>query len=59
MLAVKRLGSDGTVWAFEPSQPEVSRLERNLDLNDLNAHIFPLALADQAAQVDERSRVRS
>jgi hypothetical protein len=47
------------VWAFEPSQPEVSRLERNLDLNDLNAHIFPLALADQAAQVDERSRVRS
>ena len=50
VFAAKRLGSDGTVWAFEPSQREVSRLRCNLDLNNLNARIFPLALADQSGQ---------
>ena len=50
VFAAKRLGSGGTVWAFEPSQREVSRLRRNLDLNNLSTRIFPLALADHAGQ---------
>lgn len=52
VFAAKRLGSDGTVWAFEPSQREISRLRRNLDLNQLSARIFPLALADHNGLAD-------
>jgi FkbM family methyltransferase len=45
-LASKCIGPHGTVWAFEPSSRELSRLERNLELNHLTARVFPLALAD-------------
>jgi len=34
------------VWAFEPSRRELDRLQFNLDLNHLSAHVYPLALAD-------------
>ncbi|HYL77545.1 MAG TPA: FkbM family methyltransferase [Bryobacteraceae bacterium] len=45
-LASKCVGPHGTVWAFEPSSRELSRLERNLELNHLTVRVFPLALAD-------------
>jgi FkbM family methyltransferase len=52
VFAAQRLGAEGTVWAFEPSQREVQRLAGNLDLNNLSVRIFPVALADQAGQVE-------
>lgn len=52
VFAARRLGAEGTVWAFEPSRREVSRLQRNLDLNQLNARIFSLALADHNGQAE-------
>ena len=45
-LASKCVGPHGAVWAFEPSSRELSRLERNLELNHLTVRVFPLALAD-------------
>ncbi len=52
IFAAKRVGSEGSVWAFEPSHREVSRLERNLDLNKLSARVFPVALADSAGEAE-------
>ena len=52
VFAAKRVGDQGTVWAFEPSQRELSRLRHNLDLNRLTARIFPLALADCSGQAE-------
>jgi FkbM family methyltransferase len=46
VFAAKRVGSEGTVWAFEPSSRELERLRHNLDLNGLTARVFPVALAD-------------
>ena len=53
-LAAKCVGSHGTVWAFEPSSRELSRLERNLELNHLTVRVFPLALADSNGTSDLR-----
>jgi FkbM family methyltransferase len=50
VFAAKRVGGQGTVWAFEPSARELARLRANLELNHLTARIFPLALADSAGQ---------
>jgi FkbM family methyltransferase len=52
VFAAKRVGPEGTVWAFEPSRRELARLERNLELNNLSARIFPLALADYNGQTE-------
>ncbi len=52
VFAAKRVGSQGTVWAFEPSARELARLKRNLDLNGLSARIFPVALADSSGQAE-------
>jgi FkbM family methyltransferase len=54
IFAAKRVGSQGTVWAFEPSGREVGRLRHNLELNRLAARIFPLALADSSGQAELR-----
>lgn len=37
---------NGEVLAFEPAPKNVSRIERNLELNDLEAEIHPIALSD-------------
>jgi FkbM family methyltransferase len=50
IFAAKRVGEDGTVWAFEPSTRELTRLQHNLELNQLTVRIFPLALADCSSQ---------
>jgi FkbM family methyltransferase len=52
VFAAKRVGGQGTVWAFEPSARELSRLRHNLELNHLAARIFPLALADCSGQAE-------
>jgi FkbM family methyltransferase len=52
VFAAKRVGNGGTVWAFEPSGRELSRLRHNLELNHLTAHVFPLALADCSGQAE-------
>jgi FkbM family methyltransferase len=52
VFAAKRVGGEGTVWAFEPSGRELSRLRHNLELNQVTARIFPLALADCSGQAE-------
>uniref|UniRef100_Q02BC2 Methyltransferase FkbM family n=1 Tax=Solibacter usitatus (strain Ellin6076) TaxID=234267 RepID=Q02BC2_SOLUE len=52
IFAAKRVGRHGIVWAFEPSTRELSRLQHNLDLNQLTARIFPLALADCSTRAE-------
>ena len=52
VFAAKRVGNEGTVWAFEPSARELSRLRHNLELNHLAARVFPLALADCSGQAE-------
>lgn len=52
VFAAQRVGREGTVWAFDPSQREVSRLNRNLELNDLRVRVYPVALADHAGQTE-------
>ena len=52
VFASRRLGAEGTVWAFDPSPREVSRLVRNLELNNLQVRVFPVALADQTGQAE-------
>jgi FkbM family methyltransferase len=46
VFAAERVGREGVVYTFEPSQREMSRLRHNLALNQLSARIFPMALAD-------------
>jgi FkbM family methyltransferase len=52
IFAARRLGREGTVWAFEPSRREVERLHYNVGLNELASRIFPLALADFNGQAE-------
>jgi len=52
VFAAKRVGGEGTVWAFEPSVRELSRLRHNLELNHLTARVYPLALADCSGQAE-------
>jgi FkbM family methyltransferase len=52
VFAAKRVGRSGVVWAFEPSTRELERLQHNLDLNNLTARVFPIALADAPGQAD-------
>jgi FkbM family methyltransferase len=52
VFAAKRVGPSGTVWAFEPSPRELDRLRLNLELNQLAAQVFPVALGDTAADVE-------
>lgn len=52
VFAAARLGREGTVWAFEPSQREIARLQRNLDLNKLSPRVFPVALADRGGPAE-------
>jgi FkbM family methyltransferase len=52
VFAASRVGTDGTVWAFEPSAREVARLQFNLDLNHLSVRVFPIALADVSGQAN-------
>jgi FkbM family methyltransferase len=47
ILAAKRVGPSGSVWAFEPSNVSAARLERNLTLNDCKeVRVCQLALSD-------------
>jgi FkbM family methyltransferase len=52
VFAAKRVGPAGTVWAFEPSRREQERLRFNLELNGLEACVFPVALADIHGQAE-------
>jgi FkbM family methyltransferase len=52
VFAAQRLGADGTVWAFDPSPREISRLTRNLELNNLRVRVFPMALANQTGEAE-------
>ena len=54
VFAARRVGAEGTVWAFEPSRRELDRLRCNLELNGLKVRVFPLALADSAGHADLR-----
>ena len=48
LLAARKVGGTGRVWAFEPSGREFGRLQRNLALNGIeNVRPFPVALADR------------
>jgi FkbM family methyltransferase len=47
ILAAKRVGPSGSIWAFEPAEDSAARLERNLILNNCHhAHVCRLALSD-------------
>jgi FkbM family methyltransferase len=52
VFAARRVGPGGTVWAFEPSRREQERLRCNLELNGLQALVFPVALADIHGQAE-------
>jgi FkbM family methyltransferase len=54
VFAARRVGAEGTVWAFEPSRRELDRLRCNLELNGLQVRVFALALADSAGRADLR-----
>jgi FkbM family methyltransferase len=47
LFAARRVGRSGTTWAFEPSKRELDRLSENLELNDGNVRVFPIALAEK------------
>lgn len=48
LFASRRVGSAGIVWSFEPSEREFKRLEKNVNLNQLdNVHLFRVALANR------------
>jgi|SRR5215471_458510 len=51
-FAARRVGSSGAVWAFEPSAREVERLQYNLMLNNAEARIFQVALADAPGRAE-------
>jgi FkbM family methyltransferase len=52
IFAARKVGAEGTVWAFEPSRRERDRLQRNLELNRLAAKVFPQALAEKTSQAE-------
>ncbi|WP_436343198.1 FkbM family methyltransferase [Natronorubrum sp. FCH18a] len=43
---------DGQVVSFEPYRPNVSLLKRNLDANDVDATVVPIALGDDDGTVE-------
>lgn len=48
ILAAKRVGDEGTVWAFEPSTETVHRLRKNLALNGCErVRLAQMGLGDQ------------
>lgn len=51
VFAAERLGG-AAVWAFDPSQRELFRLARNLDLNNLKVRVFPVALSNQTGTAE-------
>src|SRR5436305_11165915 len=46
LFAAARVGSNGAVWAFEPSRRELARLNANIDVNRFSVRVLPIALAD-------------
>jgi hypothetical protein len=50
VFAAKRASAGGRVWAFESRARELERLRYNLDLNNLDARVFPVALAGTNSQ---------
>jgi FkbM family methyltransferase len=53
LFAARRVGPTGQVWAFEPSQREFLRLQRNLQLNQLsNVRALKMALAHFQGQAE-------
>ncbi|HLN03867.1 MAG TPA: FkbM family methyltransferase [Bryobacteraceae bacterium] len=53
LFASQRVGTQGKVWAFEPSEREFGRLQQNLSLNQLdNVQAFHVALADTDSEQD-------
>jgi FkbM family methyltransferase len=52
VLAARRVGSNGTVWAFEPSAATFDLLRRNLTLNQVNnVAAEQLALSDAEGEI--------
>lgn len=48
LLAARRVGPEGRVFAFEPNPPSRQRLERNVAVNGLsNVRVLPEALSDR------------
>jgi len=54
VFAARKVGAEGTLWAFEPSPREMVRLRDNLALNGLTARLFSCALADIAGEAELR-----
>jgi len=53
LFAAQRVGPQGLVWAFEPSEREFLRLRRNVELNELrNVRLSRTALADRNGEED-------
>lgn len=53
LFAAQRVGPTGQVWAFEPSEREFVRLQRNLQLNQLgNVRALKMALSNQDGQAE-------
>lgn len=51
---VGQLVNQGQVIAFEPVSSNVTRLQENMQLNDISADVHPVALSDQAKQWEMR-----
>ncbi|HMK23989.1 MAG TPA: FkbM family methyltransferase [Terriglobales bacterium] len=53
LFASRRVSETGRVIAIEPSRREMDRLRTNIERNSLrNVSLLPVALSDQAAEVD-------
>ena len=52
IFAARRVGPNGLVWAFEPSERELARLRRNMEYNALNLRIFAAGLSDSGRHAD-------
>jgi len=53
VLAARLVGPEGRVVAFEPDPNNLTRLQRNIDLNPLkNVTVLPNAIGDRTASVD-------
>lgn len=51
LLAAKRVGNDGSVYAFEPHPPSFERLIENVKLNDWkNVQAFNFAISDKKGE---------
>jgi FkbM family methyltransferase len=53
LLAARRVGPDGRVYAFDPLPINVANLMRHIELNHLaNIHVFPVAVSDRSGIIE-------